>query len=74
LPLDHPDATIPSAVSAVEKIELAALRRDIAVGAKQMDGGHYRTYTDENIRQLAEDVCRGGRERLARIRKIQKQK
>jgi len=44
--------------------QLAALKRDIATGIDQLDSGHYQTYTDANVMQLAEDVGRAGRERL----------
>jgi hypothetical protein len=44
--------------------QLAALKRDIAVGTDQLDRGQYRTYDDANVMQLAEDVGRSGRERL----------
>jgi hypothetical protein len=48
--------------------QLAALKRDIAIGIEQLDGGHYQTY-DANGMQLAEDVGRSGRERLKNSRK-----
>jgi hypothetical protein len=44
--------------------QLAALKRDLAIGIEQLDNGHYKTYTDANVMQLAEDVGRSGRERL----------
>ena len=44
--------------------QLAALKRDIAIGNEQSDNGRYQTYNDSNIMQLAEDVGRVGRERL----------
>ena len=49
--------------------QLAALKRDIAVGIDQLNSGRYQTYDDSNIMQLAEDVGRSGRERLAKTRK-----
>jgi hypothetical protein len=44
--------------------QLAALKRDLAIGIEQLDNGHYKTYNDANVMQLAEDVGRSGRERL----------
>ena len=44
--------------------QLAALKRDIAVGIDQLDSGHYRSSTDENVRQLAEYMSAAGRKRL----------
>jgi len=49
--------------------QLAALKRDIAVGIKQLDGGRYQTYDQTNAMRLAEDVGRSGRERLKGARK-----
>ena len=46
--------------------QLAALKRDIAAGIDDLGNGRYRIYSDENVMQLAEDVGRTGRERLAR--------
>ena len=48
---------------------LAALKRDVAVGIEQLEDGRYRTYDDNNVMQLAEDVRRSGRARLTRTRK-----
>lgn len=48
--------------------QLAALKRDIALGLDDLDNGRYRTCTDSNVMQLAEDVGRSGRERLAKTR------
>ena len=44
--------------------QLAALKRDIAAGILDLDSGHYRTYADANVMQLADEVSRAGRERL----------
>jgi hypothetical protein len=52
--------------------QLTALKQDIAAGIDQLDNGQYHTYTDENVMQLADDIGRSGRERLARIRKSRK--
>jgi hypothetical protein len=49
--------------------QLAALKHDIAVGIDNLESGHYRSYTDANVMQLAEDVGRVGRERLTKTRK-----
>jgi hypothetical protein len=44
--------------------QLAALKRDLAVGLEQLDHGRYRTYDDANVMQLAEEVSKAGRKRL----------
>jgi hypothetical protein len=44
--------------------QLAALKRDLAVGLEQLDNGRYRTYTDANVMQLAEEIGQSGREQL----------
>ena len=48
--------------------QLAALKRDIAIGLGDLENGRYRTYDDANVMQLAEDVGHSGRERLAKTR------
>jgi hypothetical protein len=45
--------------------QFAALKRAIATGIDQLDGGHYQVYDDANVMQLAEDVGRAGRKRMA---------
>ncbi|PYJ84950.1 MAG: hypothetical protein DME22_10855 [Verrucomicrobia bacterium] len=54
---------------AFKRRQLAALKRDLAVGIEQLDKGRYRTYDDSHVIQLAEDVGRSGRERLKNSRK-----
>ena len=49
--------------------QLTALKRDIAVGIEQLNSGRYQSYDDSNVMQLAEDVGRSGRKRLAKTRK-----
>jgi hypothetical protein len=44
--------------------QLSALKQDIAIGIDQLDSGHYQSYDDASVMQLAEDVGRTGRERL----------
>ena len=44
--------------------QLAALKRDLALGLEQLDDGRYKTYDDTTVMQLAEDIGRSGRERL----------
>jgi hypothetical protein len=44
--------------------QLAALKRDLAVGIEQLEQGRYRAYDDTNIMQLAEEIGRSGREQL----------
>lgn len=48
--------------------QLAALARDVAVGIEQLEQGRYRTFQDTTLMQLAEDVGKSGRERLAKRR------
>jgi hypothetical protein len=49
--------------------QLAALKRDLAVGLEQLESGRYQTYDNANVMQLAEDVGRSGRERLKKHHK-----
>jgi hypothetical protein len=44
--------------------QLAALRRELAVGIEQLEQGRYRTYDDTSVMQLAEEVGKSGREKL----------
>ena len=44
--------------------QITALKRDLELGVSQLDTGHYQTYNDSNLTQLAEDIGRAGRERL----------
>ena len=44
--------------------QLAALKRDIAIGIEQLDSGRYQTYSEANVMQLAEDIGKAGRSRL----------
>ncbi len=44
--------------------QLAALKRDLAVGLNDLEQGRYQTYNESNVMQLAEDIGRSGRERL----------
>ena len=48
--------------------QLAALKRDIAAGLEDLKHGRYKDYSDANLMELAEDVSRSGRERLAKSR------
>jgi len=41
--------------------QLAALKRDIAIGIEQLDTGRYQTYSEANVMQLAEDIGNAGR-------------
>ena len=52
--------------------QLAALKRDVAIGIEQLNSGYCQAYDDSNVQQLAEDVGRSGRERLTKTRKIPK--
>jgi len=44
--------------------QLAALKRDLAIGIEQLDNGRYQAYDDATVMQLAEDIGRSGRKRL----------
>lgn len=44
--------------------QLAALKRDLAVGLEDLDSGRYQTYSEADVMHLAEDIGRAGRERL----------
>jgi hypothetical protein len=44
--------------------QLAALKRDLAVGIEQLEHGRYRTYDDASVMQLADEVSKSGRRRL----------
>jgi len=44
--------------------QLAALKRDLALGIDQLESGHYRSFTEANVMQLAEEVRTAGRERM----------
>jgi hypothetical protein len=44
--------------------QLAALKRDLAIGFNDLERGRYQTYNESNVMQLAEDVGQSGRERL----------
>jgi hypothetical protein len=44
--------------------QLAALKRDLAIGLDQLDRGQYKTYDDTNVMQLAEEISKRGRERF----------
>jgi hypothetical protein len=54
---------------AFKKRQLAALKRDIAVGIEQLESGRYRTFDDGNLMQLAEEIKQWGREQLKNKRK-----
>ncbi len=49
---------------AFKQRQLAALKRDLALGIEQLDHGRYQSYDGANVMQLAEDVGEAGRERL----------
>jgi hypothetical protein len=36
--------------------QLAALKRDLAVGVDDLEQGRYQTYNESNVMQLAEDI------------------
>ncbi len=41
--------------------QLAALKRDLAVGLQDLENGRYQTYNESNVMQLAKDVGQSGR-------------
>ena len=49
--------------------QLAALKQDIAKGIDDLENGRYRTYSDTDVMQLAEDVGQAGRKRSAKAHK-----
>ena len=49
---------------AFRRCQLAALKRDLAIGIEQLDSGRYQTYSKADAMQLAEDIGRAGRNRL----------
>ena len=52
--------------------QFAALKHDLDAGIEDLDNGLYREYSDANVMQLAEEVGRTGRERLAGAHKKSK--
>jgi hypothetical protein len=49
--------------------QLVALKQDIAAGLEDLENGRYEDYSDADVMQLAEDIGRTGRKRLAKARK-----
>lgn len=45
--------------------QLAALKRDIAIGIKQLNDERFRTYDASNVMLLAENIGQAGRKRIA---------
>jgi hypothetical protein len=58
-----------STLAEIKARQLAALKRELAVGMGQLDHGRYRAYDDTNVMQLAEEVGKSGREKLNAGRK-----
>jgi len=56
-------------VRSPEKAKLAILKREIAAGIADLENGRFRTYTDENLKQLADEICQRGRMRLNKLRR-----
>jgi hypothetical protein len=46
--------------------QLETLRRDLAAGITQLDQGKYRSYTEETVAKLAEEIGSAGRKRMAK--------
>ena len=55
-------------MNALDKIKLADLKRELAVGVEDLVHGRFQTYSDANIMQLADDIGRIGRIRLNGLR------
>jgi hypothetical protein len=53
-------------MSTANEIKLAALKRGIEVGIKDLDRGRFQAY--EDAKQLVNDICRRGRIRLNALR------
>jgi hypothetical protein len=53
--------------------QLTALKKDIAAGIEDLENGRYQVYSESNAMRLAEDVCRRGRDRLAKTHKSTKE-
>ena len=49
--------------------QLAALKRELAIGLEQLEDGHCTRYTEANVMELAQEVGRLGREKLKAGRK-----
>jgi hypothetical protein len=52
--------------------QLAALKEDISLGIDDLENGRYREYSETNVMQLAEEIGRTGRQRLAKASKKRK--
>jgi hypothetical protein len=58
--------------AAFKRRHLAALKREVAIGVEDLERGRYKTYSDTNAMQLAEEIGRFGRGRLEKTRKSPK--
>lgn len=52
--------------------QIAALKLDIATGIDDLDKGRYQEYSETGVMQLAEEIGRSGRQRLAKAAKKRK--
>jgi len=48
---------------------LAEVRKEIAIGIKQLDRGEYAEDDERGLRGLVEDISRRGRQKLAQVRR-----
>jgi len=55
-------------MSTADKIKVATLKRELAVGIDDLDHGRFQTYTDANLMHLVADIGRAGRIRLNALR------
>jgi hypothetical protein len=46
--------------------QLETLRRNLAAGITQLDQGKYRSYTEETVAKLAEEIGSAARKRMAK--------
>lgn len=49
--------------------QLAALKKDISAGINDLDSGRYQVYSETSVMQLAAEISRTGRQRLAKASK-----
>jgi hypothetical protein len=53
-----------NAAKTIEAASKLALKRDSAIGIKQLNKGHCRVYSDKNFFQLVEEISFSGKRRL----------
>jgi hypothetical protein len=60
-------------LASVKARQLAALKKDVALGLEHLEQGRYRTFDDSNALQLAEDIGETGRQRLKSSKRHQRE-